>query len=91
MSLISLFHSNYRQLRTCCFNFSWWYMIPYFQTVMVRLSLLEAVPCNVKLALPNLDFWGSILHRMQNFFASFVRRFRGPSEGHRSTYSRVNF
>ncbi|KAK9186671.1 hypothetical protein WN944_018059 [Citrus x changshan-huyou] len=50
-----------------------------------------SVPCNVKQALPNLDFWGSILHRMQNFFASLVRRFRGPSEGHRSTYSRVNF
>ncbi|KAH9767266.1 Autophagy-like protein [Citrus sinensis] len=42
-------------------------------------------------ALPNLDFWGGIPHRIQNFFASLVRRFRGPSEGHRSTYSRVNF
>ncbi|KAJ4720132.1 Autophagy-related protein [Melia azedarach] len=42
-------------------------------------------------ALPNLDFWSSIPHRTQSFFASLVQKFRGPSEGHRSTYSRVNF
>ncbi|TXG50049.1 hypothetical protein EZV62_025924 [Acer yangbiense] len=41
--------------------------------------------------IPNLDFWATLPHRIQSFFASLVRRFRGPSEGHRSTYSRVNF
>ncbi|KAK2636479.1 hypothetical protein Ddye_031271 [Dipteronia dyeriana] len=41
--------------------------------------------------IPNLDFWTTLPHRIQSFFASLVRRFRGPSEGHRSTYSRVNF
>ncbi|KAK3229702.1 hypothetical protein Dsin_001583 [Dipteronia sinensis] len=41
--------------------------------------------------IPNLDFWAALPHSIQSFFASLVRRFRGPSEGHRSTYSRVNF
>ncbi|KAK0592399.1 hypothetical protein LWI29_018461 [Acer saccharum] len=41
--------------------------------------------------IPNLDFWATLPHRIQSFFASLVRRFRGPSEGHRSTYSRVDF
>ncbi|KAL5734440.1 hypothetical protein ACOSP7_032301 [Xanthoceras sorbifolium] len=41
--------------------------------------------------IPNLDVWATIPHRTQSFFASLVRRFKGPSEGHRSTYSRVNF
>ncbi|XVE99822.1 hypothetical protein REPUB_Repub03eG0234600 [Reevesia pubescens] len=42
-------------------------------------------------AIPNLDFWASLPHRTQSFFSSLVRKFRGPSTSHRSSYSPVNF
>ncbi|XWS07599.1 hypothetical protein CRYUN_Cryun41cG0003000 [Craigia yunnanensis] len=42
-------------------------------------------------AIPNLDFWASLQHRTQSFFSSLVRKFRGPSASHRSSYSPVNF
>ncbi|KAF3433343.1 hypothetical protein FNV43_RR24445 [Rhamnella rubrinervis] len=41
--------------------------------------------------IPNLNFWASLPQRIQSLFASLVRRFRGPSEGYRSSYSAVNF
>lgn len=41
--------------------------------------------------IPNLEFWASLPHRIQSFFLSLVRRFRGPSQGYRSSYSPVNF
>ncbi|KAM7491884.1 hypothetical protein LguiA_034805 [Lonicera macranthoides] len=41
--------------------------------------------------IPNLEFWASLPHRAQSLFTSMVRRFRGPSEGYRSSYSPVNF
>ncbi|GLT92922.1 hypothetical protein SLE2022_107330 [Rubroshorea leprosula] len=41
--------------------------------------------------IPNLELWGSIPHRIQRSFSALVRRFRGPSEGYRSSYSAVNF
>ncbi|CAL0327924.1 unnamed protein product [Lupinus luteus] len=41
--------------------------------------------------IPNLDFWVSIPRRTQSFCGSLVRKFKGPSEGHRTTYSPVNF
>ncbi|KAJ6690119.1 hypothetical protein OIU85_006402 [Salix viminalis] len=41
--------------------------------------------------IPNLDFWTRLPHRTQSFFASLVRKFRGPTEGHRNSYSPVNF
>lgn len=41
--------------------------------------------------IPNLDFWTSLPHRTKSLFASLVRRFRGPSQGYRSSYSPVNF
>jgi hypothetical protein len=40
---------------------------------------------------PNLDFWSSIPQRIQSSVASLVQKFKGPSEGHRSSYSPVNF
>ncbi|XP_057475400.1 uncharacterized protein LOC130763497 [Actinidia eriantha] len=40
---------------------------------------------------PNLEFWASLPHRIQSMFMSLVRKFRGPSEGYRSSYSPVNF
>ncbi|KAK4778360.1 hypothetical protein SAY87_018547 [Trapa incisa] len=42
-------------------------------------------------AIPNLEFWASLPHRTQSSLASLVRKFRGPSEGYRSSYSPVNF
>ncbi|KAL8539293.1 hypothetical protein ACS0TY_001063 [Phlomoides rotata] len=41
--------------------------------------------------IPNLEFWASLPHTVQSLFHSLVRRFRGPSEGYRSSYSPVNF
>ncbi|KAL5568836.1 hypothetical protein UlMin_025411 [Ulmus minor] len=41
--------------------------------------------------IPNLSFWASIPQRSQSLSASLVRRFRGPSQGHQSSYSSVNF
>ncbi|XP_065872574.1 uncharacterized protein [Euphorbia lathyris] len=41
--------------------------------------------------IPNMDFWARITQKTQSFFASLVRKFRGPTEVHRSTYSPVNF
>ncbi|XVF24185.1 hypothetical protein REPUB_Repub13aG0105700 [Reevesia pubescens] len=41
--------------------------------------------------IPNLDFWASLPHRTQSFFFSLVRKFRGPSASHRTSYSPVNF
>eukprot|EP00256_Glycine_max_P065676 XP_025980271.1 uncharacterized protein LOC100809288 isoform X3 [Glycine max] len=41
--------------------------------------------------IPNLDFWVSLPRRTQSLCASLARKFKGPSEGHRSTYSPVNF
>ncbi|XP_020968990.1 uncharacterized protein LOC107623898 isoform X2 [Arachis ipaensis] len=42
-------------------------------------------------AIPNVDFWASLPRRIQIWFSSLVRRFKGPSEGYRSSYSPVNF
>ncbi|XP_059627937.1 uncharacterized protein LOC132270753 [Cornus florida] len=42
-------------------------------------------------AVPNLDFWASLPQRAQSSFMSLVRKFRGPSQGYRSSYSPVNF
>ncbi|KAL2526691.1 Autophagy-related protein 27 [Abeliophyllum distichum] len=42
-------------------------------------------------AIPNLEFWASLPHRVQSSFMSLVRRFRGPSHAYRSSYSPVNF
>ncbi|KAK7311189.1 hypothetical protein RJT34_09159 [Clitoria ternatea] len=41
--------------------------------------------------IPNLDFWVSLPRRAQSLCASLVRKFRGPSQGYRSSYSPVNF
>ncbi|KAK1415458.1 hypothetical protein QVD17_31240 [Tagetes erecta] len=41
--------------------------------------------------IPNLEFWASLPHRLQNSFSSLVRRFRGPSQNYRSSYSPVDF
>ncbi|ESW35573.1 hypothetical protein PHAVU_001G246100 [Phaseolus vulgaris] len=41
--------------------------------------------------IPNLDFWVSLPRRTQSLCASLVRRFKGPSESYRSSYSPVNF
>ncbi|KAJ4969638.1 hypothetical protein NE237_002737 [Protea cynaroides] len=41
--------------------------------------------------IPNLEFWLHLPRRMQSLLGSLIRRFRGPSEGYRSSYSPVNF
>ncbi|XP_042511445.1 uncharacterized protein LOC122086588 isoform X2 [Macadamia integrifolia] len=41
--------------------------------------------------IPNLEFWLSLPQRMQSILGSLIRKFRRPSEGHRSSYSPVNF
>ncbi|KAK9283878.1 hypothetical protein L1049_012133 [Liquidambar formosana] len=41
--------------------------------------------------IPNLGFWMSLPQRTKSLFMSLVRKFRGPSEGYRSSYSPVNF
>ncbi|KAL3837778.1 hypothetical protein ACJIZ3_022369 [Penstemon smallii] len=41
--------------------------------------------------IPNLEFWASLPHRIQSLYLSLMRRFRGPSQGYRSSYSPVNF
>ncbi|CAM8949343.1 unnamed protein product [Rhodiola kirilowii] len=41
--------------------------------------------------IPNLDLWASIPHKIQSFFGALVRKYRGPSESHRASYSAVNF
>ncbi|XP_027335872.1 uncharacterized protein LOC113849860 [Abrus precatorius] len=41
--------------------------------------------------IPNLDFWVSLPRRTQSVCASLVRKFKGPSQGYRSSYSPVNF
>ncbi|KAJ8769414.1 hypothetical protein K2173_002904 [Erythroxylum novogranatense] len=41
--------------------------------------------------IPNLEFWGGVPQRIQSSFASLVRKVRRSSEGHRSSYSAVNF
>ncbi|XP_038892376.1 uncharacterized protein LOC120081502 [Benincasa hispida] len=41
--------------------------------------------------IPNLEFWLSLPHKIQSLFASLVRKFKGPSRGHRDSYSPVNF
>ncbi|XP_034702830.1 uncharacterized protein LOC117927455 [Vitis riparia] len=41
--------------------------------------------------IPNLGFWTSLPQRTQSSCASLVRKFRGPSQGHRDSYSAVNF
>lgn len=41
--------------------------------------------------IPNLEIWLSLPHIIQGLFRSLIRRFRRPTEGHRSTYSPVNF
>lgn len=41
--------------------------------------------------IPNLDLWISLPRRTQSLCSPLVRKFKGPSEGHRSTYSPVNF
>lgn len=42
-------------------------------------------------AFPNLEFWASLPHRTQGLVMSLVQKFRGPSEGHRSSYTSVGF
>lgn len=42
-------------------------------------------------AIPNLEFWASLPHRTQGLVMSLVQKFRGPSEGHRSSYTSVGF
>ncbi|RDX75018.1 hypothetical protein CR513_45152, partial [Mucuna pruriens] len=39
--------------------------------------------------IPNLDFWVSLPRRTQSLCASLVRKFKGPSQGHRSSYSPI--
>ncbi|KAG2406730.1 uncharacterized protein HKW66_Vig0059870 [Vigna angularis] len=41
--------------------------------------------------IPNLDFWVSLPRKIQSLCSSLVRRFKGPSESYRSSYSPVNF
>ncbi|XP_071712044.1 uncharacterized protein [Rutidosis leptorrhynchoides] len=41
--------------------------------------------------IPNLEIWASLPHRAQSAFMSLVRKFKGPSEGYRSSYSPVAF
>ncbi|KAJ9683929.1 hypothetical protein PVL29_016432 [Vitis rotundifolia] len=41
--------------------------------------------------IPNLGFWTSLPQKTQSSCASLVRKFRGPSQGHRDSYSAVNF
>ncbi|KAI3731167.1 hypothetical protein L1987_62351 [Smallanthus sonchifolius] len=41
--------------------------------------------------IPNLEFWASLPHRVRSSFMSLVRRFRGPSQNYRSSYSPVDF
>ncbi|KAG2730549.1 hypothetical protein I3843_01G292800 [Carya illinoinensis] len=41
--------------------------------------------------IPNLDVWASLPQRTRSSFASMVQKVRGPSQGHRNSYSRVNF
>ncbi|CAA0834430.1 Unknown protein [Striga hermonthica] len=41
--------------------------------------------------IPNLEFWASLPHRAQSLYHSLIRRVRGPSYNHRSSYSPVNF
>ncbi|KAF5201051.1 autophagy-like protein [Thalictrum thalictroides] len=41
--------------------------------------------------IPNLEVWLTLPHRVQGLFRSLIRRFRRPTEGHRSSYSPVNF
>ncbi|CAM8958339.1 unnamed protein product [Rhodiola kirilowii] len=40
--------------------------------------------------IPNLDIWASIPHRIQSFFGALVRKYRGPSESHRASYSAIH-
>nr|XP_043617433.1 uncharacterized protein LOC122589238 isoform X2 [Erigeron canadensis] len=40
---------------------------------------------------PNLEFWANLPHRAQSAIMSLVRRFRGHSKDHRSSYSPVAF
>ncbi|CAH1439214.1 unnamed protein product [Lactuca virosa] len=41
--------------------------------------------------IPNLEFWASLPHRIRSSYMSLVRRFRGPSQSYRSSYSPVDF
>ncbi|KAG8380892.1 hypothetical protein BUALT_Bualt06G0064000 [Buddleja alternifolia] len=41
--------------------------------------------------IPNLEFWASLPHKIQSLYLSLMRRFRGPSQGYRNSYSPVNF
>lgn len=41
--------------------------------------------------IPNLEFWASLPHRIRSSVMSLVRRFRGPSQNYRSSYSPVDF
>lgn len=40
---------------------------------------------------PNLEIWASLPHRAQSMYMTLVRKFRGPSQSYRSSYSPVNF
>ncbi|KAK7847353.1 hypothetical protein CFP56_006681 [Quercus suber] len=53
--------------------------------------LHEGGNVDAKEIFPNLDFWTSLPQRTQSLLASLVQKFRGPSQGHRSSYSPVNF
>uniref|UniRef100_A0A7N0UFD0 Autophagy-related protein 27 n=3 Tax=Kalanchoe fedtschenkoi TaxID=63787 RepID=A0A7N0UFD0_KALFE len=41
--------------------------------------------------IPNLELWASIPQRIKSFFGTLMRKYRGHSEGHRASYSAVNF
>lgn len=41
--------------------------------------------------IPNLEFWASLPHRIRTSYMSLVRRFKGPSQNYRSSYSPVDF
>ncbi|KAL5720925.1 hypothetical protein ACHQM5_013549 [Ranunculus cassubicifolius] len=41
--------------------------------------------------IPNLEIWASLPHTIQGLYRSLMSKFRRPTEGHRSTYSPVDF
>ncbi|XP_024990944.1 uncharacterized protein LOC112525174 isoform X2 [Cynara cardunculus var. scolymus] len=41
--------------------------------------------------IPNLEFWASLPHRVRSLIMSLIRRFKGPSQSYRSSYSPVDF
>ncbi|KAF6153044.1 hypothetical protein GIB67_034766 [Kingdonia uniflora] len=41
--------------------------------------------------IPNLEFWLCLPQNAKSLLGSVIKRFRGPSQRHRSSYSPVNF